>query len=84
MLAEVRLSDETIRRVCREGQQACTEAATRIAGMFEPLIWQATRKLVDISLGTRPKRRRSRVGVLAGIEQANAMRRAARERRRIE
>ena len=78
-------ADETIAQVRREGRTACKQAAERLAGMLEPLISQeATRKPVDISPGARPKRRRSRVEVLAGIEQANAMRRAARERRRIE
>ena len=79
------LSDETIEQVRREGRQACTEAAERIAVRLEPLIWQeATRKPVDISLGARPKRRRTRAEVLAGIAEANRMRTAARRPRRIE
>ena len=82
VLAEIRLSDETIQRVRREGQQACEEAAERIASRLEPLIWQeATRKPVNVSPGARPKRRRTRAEVLAGIAEANRMR-AAREKDR--
>lgn len=86
VVAEIRLSDETIQQVHREGQQACKKAAERIASMLEPLIWQeATRKPVDISPGARPKRRRSRVEVLAGIAEANRMRAHNKDRRgRIE
>ena len=85
VLAEVRVSDATIEQVRREGRPACKEAAERLASRLEPLIWQeATRKPVDVSPGARPKRRRSRVEVLAGIGQANAMRRAALRRRDIE
>ena len=40
VLAKVRVSDETIQQVRREGQQACKEAAERIASRLEPLIWQ--------------------------------------------
>jgi hypothetical protein len=68
-----------------EGREASRSAAERIALRLEPLIWQeATRPPVDVSAGARPRPRRSRVQKLAGIEQANAMRRAAHERRRIE
>jgi hypothetical protein len=79
VLAEVRVSDETIKRVRREGREACKEAAERLASRLEPLIWQeATRKPVDISAGARPRPRRSREEVLAGVAEANRMR-AARE-----
>jgi transcriptional regulator with XRE-family HTH domain len=85
VLAEVRVSEETIEKVRREGRDASKQAAERLALRLEPLIWlEATRKPVDVSAGARPRPRRSRAEVLAGIEQANAMRRAARERRRIE
>jgi hypothetical protein len=85
VLAEVRVSDATIEQVRREGRPACREAAERLASRLEPLIWQeTTRPPVDISAGARPRPRRSRVQRLAGIEQANAMRRAARERHRVE
>jgi transcriptional regulator with XRE-family HTH domain len=85
VLAEVRVSDETIEQVRREGRPACKEAAERLASRLEPLIWQqATRKPVDISPSARPKRRRSRAEVLAGIAEANRMRAATRRPRRIE
>jgi hypothetical protein len=85
VLAEVRLSEETLQEIKREGREASRQAAERIASRLEPLIWQeATRPPVDVSAGARPRPRRSRVQKLAGIEQANAMRRAAFERRRIE
>jgi hypothetical protein len=85
VLAEVRVSDATIEQVRREGRPACREAAERLASRLEPLIWQeATRKPVDISPGARPKRRRTRAEVLAGIAEANRMRAEARRPRRIE
>ena len=78
-------ADETIAQVRREGRTACKQAAERLAGMLEPLIWQeATRRPVDISPGARPKRRRSRAEVLAEIAEANRMRAAARRPRRVE
>ena len=80
VLAEVRLSNETLETVRREGREGCRQAAERLASRLEPLIWQeATRPPVDVSAGARPKRRRSRAEVLAGIAEANKMR-AARER----
>ena len=85
VLAEVRLSHETLEQVRLEGRPACREAAERLASRLEPLIWQeATRKPVDIRPGARPKRRRSRAEVLAGIAEANRMRAEARRPRRIE
>jgi hypothetical protein len=54
VLAEVRLSDETLREIKREGRPACRQAGERLAALLEPLIWQeATRKPVDISPGAR-------------------------------
>jgi hypothetical protein len=85
VLAEVRVSDETIEQVRREGREASKEAAQRLASRLEPLIWQeATRPPVDVSAGARPKRRRSREEVLAGIAEANRMRAAARRPQRME
>ena len=87
VLAEVRVSDATIEQIRREGLTACKQTAERLAGMLEPLIWrEATRRPVDVSPGARPKRRRSRVEVLAGIAEANRMS-AARDndrRKRVE
>jgi hypothetical protein len=78
VLAEVS-SAETLENVRREGRAACRQAADRLASRLETLIWQeATRPPVDVSSGARPKPRRSRVEVLAGIGEANRMR-AARE-----
>lgn len=80
-----RVSDETIEQVRREGRKASLSAAERIASRLEPLIWrEATRPPVDVSVGARPRRRRSRAEVLAGIAEANKMRAAALRRRRIE
>lgn len=91
VLAEIRVSSETLERVKREGAPAAQKAAERIAtGLTALLIAEATRPPVDVSPGARPKRRRSREEVLAGIAaakrrsaQKNAARRA-RERARIE
>ena len=85
VLAEVRVSKETIEQVRREGRDASKEAAERLASRLEPLIWQeATLPPVDVSPGARPKRRRTRTEVLAGVAEANRMRAEARRPRRIE
>ncbi len=66
VLAEVRVSAETLDRVKREGAPAAREAAKRIAqGLEALLLAEATRPPVDVSPGARPKRRRSRAEVLA-------------------
>lgn len=89
ILAEVRVSPETLERVKREGQPAAREAAERIArGLEVLLLAEAGRPPLDLSPGARPKRRRSRLEVLAGIAEAQRMTKArearAREARRIE
>jgi hypothetical protein len=88
VLAEIRVSDATLERVKREGRPAAQEAAQRIAARMEALLLaEASRPLVDVSPGARPKPRRTRVEVLAGIADAKAARevrrQAAREARRI-
>jgi transcriptional regulator with XRE-family HTH domain len=85
VLAEVRVSDATIEQVRREGREASKEAVERLAARLEPLIWQeATRPPVDISAGARPRPRRSREEIVAGIAEANRMRAAARLPRRMD
>jgi hypothetical protein len=68
VLAEIRVSDVTLGQIRREGRGACKAVAERLASLLEPLILQeATRPPVDVSPGARPKRRRTRAEVLAGI-----------------
>jgi hypothetical protein len=56
VVAEVRLSYETLQQIKREGREASRQAAERLASRLEPLIWQeATRPPVDVSAGARPK-----------------------------
>jgi hypothetical protein len=44
VLAEVRVSDETMEQVRRDGREASKQAAERLASRLESLIWQeATR-----------------------------------------
>lgn len=80
VLAEVRVSDETLERCRLEGREVAQEAALRIAGQLEPLIWEAaTRKPVDVAPGARAaKKRMSRREVLAGVKRADKARRKAR------
>lgn len=79
VLAEVRVSDETLAAVKRGGMPAAEAAAQRLAASLAPLLYaEATRKPVDLSPGARPKRRRTRAEVLEGIAAANAAR-AARD-----
>lgn len=84
VLAEVRVSPDTLERVRREGRQAARDAADRIAGGLEPLIWQeATRPPVDMRPGARAKPRRTREEVLAkGIAELRALDARKRKTRR--
>jgi len=83
VVADVVVSADTVQRIRAEGRAACEEVARRLASQLEPAIYEmATRKPRDISAGSRARPRRTRVEKLAGVEQANAMRRAALERRR--
>lgn len=89
VLAEIRISDETLERVKREGKPAAEEAARRIAqGLEALLLAEAGRPPVDVSPGARPKHRRTRAEVLAGIAEAQRMSKARQAReaeaRRIE
>ena len=80
---EVALTRETVESVRRDGREAARVVAERIASQLEPAIYAAaTRKPVDISGGARPKPRRTRAQVLAGVREADRLRRAriARER----
>lgn len=83
IVAELRLSDATVAEVRAGGREAVPAVAGRIARSLEPLIWQAaTTPEPDTRPGARPKPRRTRLDKLRGVEQANAMRQAALERRR--
>lgn len=87
VLAEIRVSPDTLERVKREGQPAAREAAQRIAAGLEALLLaEATRPPVDLSPGARPKRRRTRAEVIAGVAAAEAGRKrnAAARKQRIE
>jgi transcriptional regulator with XRE-family HTH domain len=83
LVLEVVLSPATVEEVRRDGREGARSAAQRLAAQLEPSIFElATRKPVDVRAGARPKPRRTRVEKLAGVEEANAMRKAALERRR--
>lgn len=80
VLAELRVSPETLERVRSEGQSAAEDVAERMASSLVPLLLaEATRPPVDVRPHARPKRRRSRAEMLAGVAKANAAR-AARAR----
>lgn len=72
-VADVVLSQESVDRVRREGRPAAAELAQLLAAQLEPLIYQAATRIVDTSHGARPKRRRTRAEVLAGVREAKAM-----------
>jgi len=77
---EIRVSDETLERVKRQGRAAAREAAERIAENLEAvLLAEASKPPVDLAPGVRPKRRRSREEVLVGIVGAKASREARRQ-----
>lgn len=82
VLGDVRVSPESLKAVRAGGREASREIAERLARALEPLLYgAATRRPVAIGSEARAKPRRTRAQVLAGIEQANAMRRAAIEPR---
>jgi DNA-binding XRE family transcriptional regulator len=82
VIAEVVVSAETVQRIREGGRPACVETAGRLASQLEPVLLEAAnRRPVDLSPGARPKRRRSRAEVLAGIHAAETTRAAARQRR---
>lgn len=82
VLAEVRVSEETLERVRKTGREQAKAAADRIASQLEPLIWAAaTQPPADVRPGARAaKKRASRREVLAGVKRAEKARRAARRR----
>jgi transcriptional regulator with XRE-family HTH domain len=82
VLAELRVSPETLERVRSEGQPAADEVAARIAATLAPLLLaEATRPPVDLRPGARPRKRRDRAQVLAGVARAKerSAARAARD-----
>lgn len=77
VVADVVVSAETVKAIRAGGREACQDVAKRLASQLEPVIWAAvTAPKVDTSPGRRAKRRRTRTEVLAGVKQANEMRRA--------
>lgn len=67
VLAEVRISEETLARVKREGRPAAAEVAVAIAGNLEALlVAEASREPVDLAPYARARPRRTREQVLAG------------------
>jgi len=87
VLAEVRISDETLERVKCEGRPAADEVAARIAqNLAALLLAQATAPARDFSPGARARPRRSREEVLAAresdIEALNRRHAAIAEERR--
>lgn len=82
VLAEIVVSEATLKDVRNLGRSHSEAAAERIARQLEPLIYEAaTRPAVDTAPGARAKRRRTRAEVLAGIKRANAARIEAAIRR---
>lgn len=80
VLVEIRISDETCKRVKREGRPAAREVVERLSTNVEALLLaEVSRPAIDLSPNARAKPRRSREQVLArrraGI--AEARRRAA-------
>ena len=68
VLAEVRVSEETLLDVRRRGAPAAREAALRLASSLEPLLLaEATRPPVYVGPGAQARRRRTREQVLAGL-----------------
>lgn len=66
------MSPETLQEIKREGREASKQAASRLAEMLEPLLWQeATRPPVVVYPGARAKPRRTREQLLA--EQAQRL-----------
>jgi len=66
VLQEIRVSEETLERVRREGRPAIDEISARLAASVGALLHaEATRLPVDLSPGARAKPRRSREQVLA-------------------
>jgi transcriptional regulator with XRE-family HTH domain len=81
-IADVVVSAETIEKIRVGGRPACVEAAQRLAARLEPaLLEAANQRPVDLSPGARPKRRRTRAEVLAGIRAAKTATAAAQNRR---
>jgi DNA-binding XRE family transcriptional regulator len=86
VVADVVVSEATVRAIRAGGRDACADVAQRLAVQLEPLIWAAvTAPAVDTRPGARPKRRRTRAEVLAGIADAKQHRdRKQQQRRTIE
>jgi transcriptional regulator with XRE-family HTH domain len=83
VLAEVRVSDETLERVKREGAPAADEAIARISANLKALLLaEASRPPVDLSPGARAKPRRTREQKLASWADATARSKAKAQLRR--
>lgn len=81
-VAEVVVSDETLRNVRRNGRSASLEAATRLGAALEPVIYAAaTGRVPRPGQPARAKPRRTREEVLAGVAAAKESRSLAAELR---
>jgi hypothetical protein len=78
-VAEIVVSQDTVRRIRSEGRSACQDVAKRLAGQLEPAIWAAvTKPPADTRPGARPKPRRTRAETLAQLKADTQAKRAAR------
>ena len=85
VLAELRISEETLERVREHGARAAQEVVEGfVPALVARLLAEATRTPVSLEPGARPKQRRTRAQVLAGTAQANAMRAAKRAQRQAQ
>jgi transcriptional regulator with XRE-family HTH domain len=83
VLAEIRLSPETLERIRREGRPAAEAAIARVSDNLVALaLAEATRPPVDLSPGARAKPRRSRESLLLNRARIDAAAEASREARR--
>jgi transcriptional regulator with XRE-family HTH domain len=68
VVAEIVVSQDTVRRIRSEGRGACQDVAERLASRLEPVLWAAvTKPPADIRPGARPKPRRTRAETLAQL-----------------
>lgn len=84
-VAEVVVSDETLRNVRRNGRSASLEAAQRLGAALEPVIYAAaTGRVPKPGQPARAKPRRTREEVLAGVAAAKESRSLAQELRQAQ
>jgi hypothetical protein len=85
LVFEVVVSPETLEEIRLDGRAGARNAAERLAKRLEPSLYEfVTKPTRDLSAGAAAKPRKTRVERLQGVAQANAKRKAALERRRLE